>query len=100
MVFPPGLAPGYRFWDTPGWPIIARNNVWRELLNDEADWLNAGDLEQDLEVAVSKFQCPHQFSLCRLFLVRHGVAAKAASISLSETSRVQSNVVAFAMSSV
>ena len=39
-----------RFWDTPGWPIIARNNVWRELLNDGADWLNADDLE-----AASKF---------------------------------------------
>lgn len=34
-----------RFWDTPGWPIGARNNVWRELLNDKADWLNADDLE-------------------------------------------------------
>ncbi|KAG6888685.1 hypothetical protein C0995_006675 [Termitomyces sp. Mi166 len=34
-----------RFWDTPGWPIEARNNVWKELLNDGADWLNADDLE-------------------------------------------------------
>jgi len=34
-----------RFWDTPGWPIQARNNVWAELLNDGADWLNADDLE-------------------------------------------------------
>ncbi|KAI0067739.1 hypothetical protein BV25DRAFT_1819157 [Artomyces pyxidatus] len=34
-----------RFWDTPGWPIHARNNVWRELLDDGADWLNADDLE-------------------------------------------------------
>ena len=34
-----------RFWDTPGWPINARNNVWRELMNDGADWLNADDLE-------------------------------------------------------
>ena len=39
-----------RFWDTPRWPIIARNSVWRELLNDGADWLNADDLE-----AASKF---------------------------------------------
>jgi hypothetical protein len=39
-----------RFWDTPGWPIIARNSVWRELLNDGVDWLNADDLE-----AASKF---------------------------------------------
>ena len=34
-----------RFWDTPGWPINARENVWRELLNDGAFWLNADDLE-------------------------------------------------------
>ncbi|KAI5121817.1 hypothetical protein M0805_003253 [Coniferiporia weirii] len=34
-----------RFWDTPGWPISARTNVWVELMNDGADWLNADDLE-------------------------------------------------------
>ncbi|KAH8119824.1 hypothetical protein DFH11DRAFT_10612 [Phellopilus nigrolimitatus] len=34
-----------RFYDTPGWPINARLNVWRELVNDGADWLNADDLE-------------------------------------------------------
>lgn len=34
-----------RFWDTPAWPIQARDNVWRELLDDGADWLNADDLE-------------------------------------------------------
>lgn len=34
-----------RFWDTPGWPISARNNVWRQLRDDGADWLNADDLE-------------------------------------------------------
>ncbi|KAG6911901.1 hypothetical protein DXG01_000148 [Tephrocybe rancida] len=34
-----------RFWDTPGWPIQARDNVWKELTNDGADWLNADDLE-------------------------------------------------------
>lgn len=34
-----------RFWDTPGWPIRARNAVWEELLTDGADWLNADDLE-------------------------------------------------------
>jgi len=34
-----------RFWDTPGWPINARDSVWTELLNDGADWLNADDLE-------------------------------------------------------
>ena len=39
-----------RFWDTPGWPISARENVWTELLSDGADWLNADDL-----LAASKF---------------------------------------------
>ena len=34
-----------RFWDTPGWPIHARDAVWSELLDDGADWLNADDLE-------------------------------------------------------
>jgi len=34
-----------RFWDTPGWPIRARNAVWSELLQDGSDWLNADDLE-------------------------------------------------------
>ncbi|THH11614.1 hypothetical protein EW145_g544 [Phellinidium pouzarii] len=34
-----------RFWDTPGWPINARTNVWVELMNDGSDWLNADDLE-------------------------------------------------------
>ncbi|EIM92651.1 uncharacterized protein STEHIDRAFT_89836 [Stereum hirsutum FP-91666 SS1] len=34
-----------RFWDTPGWPIAARDTVWKELLDDGAFWLNADDLE-------------------------------------------------------
>ncbi|KAJ7254019.1 hypothetical protein B0H12DRAFT_567853 [Mycena haematopus] len=34
-----------RFWDTPGWPIQARNNVWHTLIDNGADWLNADDLE-------------------------------------------------------
>ncbi|KAF5356011.1 hypothetical protein D9756_003833 [Leucocoprinus leucothites] len=34
-----------RFWDTPGWPIFARNKVWQQLLDSGADWLNADDLE-------------------------------------------------------
>ncbi|KAK7463666.1 hypothetical protein VKT23_005607 [Stygiomarasmius scandens] len=33
-----------RFWDTPAWPIQARNNVWEVLVNNGADWLNADDL--------------------------------------------------------
>lgn len=39
-----------RFWDTPGWPIFARNKVWQQLIDSGADWLNADDLE-----AASKF---------------------------------------------
>lgn len=34
-----------RFWNTPGWPIQARNNVWQVLWDNGADWLNADDLE-------------------------------------------------------
>ncbi|KAH9849728.1 hypothetical protein C2E23DRAFT_896766 [Lenzites betulinus] len=34
-----------RFWDTPAWPVSARENIWRALLEGGADWLNADDLE-------------------------------------------------------
>ena len=34
-----------RFWDTPGWPVFARDNIWKTLLANGADWLNADDLE-------------------------------------------------------
>lgn len=34
-----------RFWDTPAWPVFARENIWRTLLANGADWLNADDLE-------------------------------------------------------
>ena len=34
-----------RFWDTPAWPAFARDNVWRVLLEEGSDWLNADDLE-------------------------------------------------------
>lgn len=34
-----------RLWDTPGWPISARDNVWRALMDNGIDWLNADDLE-------------------------------------------------------
>ncbi|KAJ7492533.1 hypothetical protein FB451DRAFT_536856 [Mycena latifolia] len=40
-----GLGIRARFWDTPGWPIHARNNVWKTLTDNGADWLNADDLE-------------------------------------------------------
>jgi len=39
-----GLGIKARFWDTPGWPIHARNNVWQTLIDNGADWLNADDL--------------------------------------------------------
>lgn len=39
------LGIGARFWDTPGWPLSARNNIWKVLLENGADWLNADDLE-------------------------------------------------------
>lgn len=34
-----------RFWGTPGWPESARNNVWKVLLENGADWLNADDVK-------------------------------------------------------
>lgn len=34
-----------RFWDTPGWPVSARNSVWKVLVENGVDWLNADDLE-------------------------------------------------------
>ena len=39
-----------RFWDTPLYPIFARNAVWAVLLEQESDLLNADDLK-----AASKF---------------------------------------------
>ncbi|OJT07460.1 Altered inheritance of mitochondria protein 6 -like protein [Trametes pubescens] len=33
-----------RFWDTPAWPVHARENIWRTLSEEGADWLNADDL--------------------------------------------------------
>jgi len=39
-----------RFWDTPGWPASARNNVWKVLLENGADWLNADDVEAASEL--------------------------------------------------
>ena len=34
-----------RFWGAPGWPIEARNNIWKTLLASGQIWLNADDLE-------------------------------------------------------
>ena len=35
---------GIRFWDTPGWPVGRRNRVWRALVEEGVDLLNADDL--------------------------------------------------------
>lgn len=48
-----------RFWDTPGWPVSARNNVWKVLLENGADWLNADDVK-----AASEFDL---FLICGSF---------------------------------
>lgn len=34
-----------RYWDTPGWPIGVRNNVWHTLMEEGADILNVDDLK-------------------------------------------------------
>ncbi|WFD03851.1 hypothetical protein MOBT1_002546 [Malassezia obtusa] len=34
-----------RFWDTPAWPVYARDRVNRMLLELGSDWINADDLE-------------------------------------------------------
>lgn len=39
-----------RFWDTPGWPVSARNNVWKVLLESGVDWLNTDDVEAASEL--------------------------------------------------
>lgn len=34
-----------RFWDTPAWPVYARDRVNKLLLELDSDWINADDLE-------------------------------------------------------
>ncbi|OTA67806.1 hypothetical protein K449DRAFT_412604 [Hypoxylon sp. EC38] len=34
-----------RYWDTPGWPVGVRNNVWHTLMEEGADILNVDDLK-------------------------------------------------------
>ena len=34
-----------RFWGAPAWPVSARDNIWRTLLENGVDWVNADDLE-------------------------------------------------------
>lgn len=36
---------GARYWETPGWPVRTRNQVWRTLLREGTALLNADDLE-------------------------------------------------------
>jgi len=34
-----------RYWDLPAWPIGTRNEVWRQLVSEGVDLINADDLE-------------------------------------------------------
>ena len=36
---------GARYWETPGWPVRTRNQIWRTLLKEGVALLNADDLE-------------------------------------------------------
>ncbi|KAK2463061.1 hypothetical protein APHAL10511_004716 [Amanita phalloides] len=40
-----GIGIRARFWDSPGWPREARDNIWKTLLASGQVWLNADDLE-------------------------------------------------------
>lgn len=40
---------GIRFWETPGWPVRRRNQVWRALVEEGVDLLNADDLNSASE---------------------------------------------------
>ncbi|TGZ80559.1 hypothetical protein EX30DRAFT_320090 [Ascodesmis nigricans] len=35
---------GIRYWGTPGWPVSTRNEVWRVLVREGVDLLNADDI--------------------------------------------------------
>lgn len=34
-----------RYWDTPSWPVSARNHIWQVLMDEGADVLNVDDLK-------------------------------------------------------
>ena len=34
-----------RYWDQPAWPISTRNGIWRQLVSEGVDIINADDLE-------------------------------------------------------
>lgn len=33
-----------RYWDQPGWPISTRNNIWKTLIGEGVDLINADDV--------------------------------------------------------
>jgi len=33
-----------RYWDQPGWPISTRNGIWRQLMDESVDLINADDV--------------------------------------------------------
>ena len=39
-----GRGIGVRYWDQPGWPISARNGIWRQLWSEGVDLINADDV--------------------------------------------------------
>ena len=34
-----------RYWDQPSWPMSTRNGIWRQLVSEGADMINADDVE-------------------------------------------------------
>lgn len=38
-----------RIWDTPWWPVIREDNIWRQIINAGSDLLNADDLQKAVE---------------------------------------------------
>lgn len=34
-----------RYWDQPGWPISTRENLWKQLVEEGVDLINADDVE-------------------------------------------------------
>lgn len=39
-----------RYWDQPGWPIMTRDAVWRTLLEEGVDFINADDVDAAAEL--------------------------------------------------
>jgi hypothetical protein len=34
-----------RYWDQPGWPITTRDGIWRQLMDERVDLINADDIQ-------------------------------------------------------